>query len=184
MHLETRRLIIRDFSAYDLEAYHKLKSNNTLAYYAGYKPHLDIKTSKYRLQNILLLHDYYAIVLKSTGELIGDLNFYKDPIRRANDAYQLGFTLDIPFWNKGFMTEALRGFIPYLFKHCNLDILSCVTMLDNEASKHVINALGFKYDGVIRHYKRLYNGDMVDCMLFTLTKSEYERNDYNEKFKS
>lgn len=184
MHLETKRLIIRDFNINDLDAYYKLKSNHELAYFAGYKPYPDLKTAKYRLQNILMLHDYYAICLKSTGELIGDLNFYNDPIRKAPDAFQLGFTLNIPFWHKGFMSEALRGFIPYLFKHHTIDILTCATMTENLASRHVIEALNFNFDGIIRHYKRLYTGDMVDCMIYTLTKTEFERNDINEKFKS
>lgn len=102
MHLETKRLIIRDFNINDLDAYYRLKANHELAYYAGYKPYPDLKSAKYRLQNILMLHDYYAITLKSTGELIGDLNFYTDPIRRSTDSFQLGFTLDIPFWHKGY----------------------------------------------------------------------------------
>lgn len=183
MHLETKRLIIRDFNINDLDAYYRLKANHELAYYAGYKPYPDLKSAKYRLQNILMLHDYYAITLKSTGELIGDLNFYTDPIRRSTDSFQLGFTLDIPFWHKGYMSEALRAFIPYLFNHYNIDILTCVTMIENVSSKHVIEALNFHYDGIIRHYKRLYNGDMVDCMIYTLTNDEFERNDKNEKFK-
>lgn len=177
MHLETKRLIIRDFNINDLDAYFKLKANPSLAYYAGYKPYPDLKTAKYRLQNILMLHNYYAIALKSTGELIGDINFYKDPIRSSTDSFQLGFTLDVPFWHKGFMTEALRAFIPYLFKHYSIDILTCVTMIENQASKHVIEALNFHYDGIIRHYKRLYTGDMADCMIYTLTKNEFERNE-------
>lgn len=184
MHLETKRLIIRDFNINDLDAYYRLKANHELAYYAGYKPYPDLKSAKYRLQNILMLHDYYAITLKNTGELIGDLNFYTDPIRRSTDSFQLGFTLDIPFWHKGFMSEALRTFIPYLFNHYNIDILTCVTMIENVSSKHVIEALNFHYDGIIRHYKHLYNGDMVDCMIYTLTNDEFERNDKNEKFKS
>ena len=159
----------------DLDRYDKIKSNPRLAYLAGIKPHNNKNDSLYRLKNIMFYNDYFAIVKDET--LIGDLNFYKDPLRVANDAFQLGFMLDEEYHNQGYMREALSFFIPYLFKHNKIDILSCVTIINNYAAQKTIEALGFKYDGIIRHYKRLYNDDMVDCMIYTMTKDEFERND-------
>ncbi len=175
LRIETPRLIIRNFCLNDLDRFDKMKSNPKLAYMAGIKPHNSKKVSQMRLENILYYDDYFAIVKDDI--LIGDLNFYKDPVRVASDAFQLGFMLDEEFHHKGYMKEALTYFIPYIFKKHQIDILTCVTIINNYAAQKTIEALGFKYDGIIRHYKRLYNDDMVDCKIYTMTKDEYERND-------
>lgn len=176
MRIETKRLIIRDFNELDIDSYHLIKSKSKQAYFAGFKPHKDIKTTKYQLQSILLLKDYFAITLKD-GTLIGDLNLYQDPIRKNVNAWQLGFLLDETYWGNGYMPEAIKGFLAYLFKKYSISILCCVTMVDNFNAQKTIERVGFRFDGIIRQYKKLYNGDIIDCKIYTMTKEEYERNE-------
>ncbi len=174
MRLETKRLVIRSFNEFDLDDFYELNKDEQLTYYAGFKPHPDKETSNYQLKSIMLLNDYFAITLKD-DTLIGDLNYYKDPLRRGCKAYQIGFLLRKEYQHQGYMQEALKNFIEYLYFQLDIEILSCVTMVNNKSAQNTIEALGFQYDGVIRQYKRLYNGELIDCKLYTLTKDELER---------
>lgn len=182
--LKTKRLLIRDYDIKNLEEYHNLKTKENLCYFAGIKPHLDMDTSLHKLKSAIYNKDYYAVILKENGKLIGDINLYKDPIRKNDTAYQIGFILDDNYWHNGYMHEALEEFIKYVFTYTKIDILTCTVMPFNIKSINTIERLNFKYDGVIRHYKKLYTNEMVDCMIYTITKSEFERNDLNERTNS
>lgn len=174
MKIETKRLIIRNFNEFDLEDYFKLNHDEELTYYAGFKPHPDLKTSSHKLKSIMLVNDYFAVTLKD-GTLIGDLNYYTDPLRRSSHAFQIGFLLSKEFQGQGYMQEALKAFIEYLYLSHEIEILSCVTMIKNSKAQRTIENLGFQYDGIIRQYKRIYNGELIDCKLYTLTNNEIER---------
>lgn len=175
MNLVTKRLIIRNFNNLDLEDFHRLTSNIHQAYLAGFKPHSDKKTSLYQLQSIMLINDYFAITLKD-GTLIGDVNYYRDPIRKSPKAWQIGFILDPKYKHQGYMQEALKAFIEYLAITHEIEILTCVTMINNFSAQKTIEAVGFQDDGIIRKYKKLYNGDIVDCKNYSMTNDEIERN--------
>ena len=177
MKIQTKRLFIRPYVEDDIYAYHNLKSQEDITYKAGIKPHPDLRTSEYRLQSAMFSNDYYAVTLHD-GTFIGDVNFYPDPVRRPKgvNGWQIGFMLDKKYWGHGYMQEALKAFIMYLFTKYPIDILSAVTLIDNDKSIKTIESIGFKYDGIIRNYMKMYNGDIVDCKIFTMTQNEFERN--------
>ena len=56
----------------------------------------------------------FAIALKDTDELIGDLGCYikEDDVRQA----RIGFTLASKYWRKGYITEVIPCLLEYLFE--------------------------------------------------------------------
>lgn len=174
MKIKTNRLIIRDFDQFDVDNLFIMNSDKESAHMAGFKPHPNRKVSLYQLQSILVAKDYLAITLHD-GTMIGDLNYYKDPIRRVPNAWQVGFLLRPEFRHQGYMIEALKAFLEYMILEFDVEIISCATMLNNFSSQKTIESVGFNYDGIIRKYKSLYNGEIIDCKIYSLTKAELER---------
>jgi RimJ/RimL family protein N-acetyltransferase len=79
----------------------------------------------------------YAITLD--GRLIGvvGLSFHEDR------PPEIGYWLGEPFWGKGYMTEAARALIDEAHKTHQFDLIAGRALVDNAASIHVLEKLGF-----------------------------------------
>ncbi len=66
----------------------------------------------------------------------------KEPVLMERE---LGFWVGYPYWNQGYMTEAVIGTIDYCFDVLGLTRLWCGNFSDNPASGHVQEKCGFKY---------------------------------------
>lgn len=177
MKIQTKRLFIRTYQESDLESYHALKSDEGITYMAGFRPHLDKRMSLNMLHSAIIANDYLAITLQD-GTYIGDINIYPDPIRRSNgiNAWQIGFMLDKKYWHNGYMQEALKAFLMYVFLKLPVEIVSAVTFLNNVACMNTLTKLGFTHDGVLKKYKKMYTNEILDCNLFSMTLKDFERN--------
>lgn len=49
------------------------------------------------------------------------------------------------YWGNGYMTEAVRAVIDYLFKQVGLDFIACGYFTDNPQSKRVQEKCGFEF---------------------------------------
>ena len=177
MKIKTKRLFIRQYQESDLDSYHKIKSDKDITYMAGFKPHLDKRMSLDMLHGAIISNDYFAITLHD-GTYIGDINLYHDPLRRYSgvNSWQIGFMLDKQYWHQGYMQEALKGFLMYVFLKFPVDIISALTFVNNDKCSNTLKTVGFNYDGIIRKYKKMYTGEILDCKLFTMTLKDFERN--------
>lgn len=175
--IQTKRLYIRPYHETDLDLYHELKSDEEITYMAGFKPYLDKRISLNMLHSAIIANDYLAITLYD-GTLIGDINIYPDPIRRGSgvNAWQIGFMLDRKYWHQGYMQEALKAFLMYVFLKFPIDVITALTFLNNEKSINTLTSVGFKFDGVLKKYKKMYTEEILDCNIFTMTLKDFERN--------
>ena len=83
----------------------------------------------------------YAITL---GEkLIGVVGF----TFVEGEAPALGYWLGEPYWGKGFMTEAAKGFIEAAHKTQGFEVIAARALVDNQGSLNVLGKLGFKQVG-------------------------------------
>lgn len=91
----------------------------------------------------------------------------------------IGYWLGVPFWNKGYMTEAVRLACHLSFEHLNAVRAYATVFVGNVGSRRALEKNGFSLDGTLRWqvYKR---GGWVDGWFFTLLRPEWERN--REKF--
>ena len=117
MYIQTVRLILRNFTDSDLESFLEYHNDPEVAKYQGWDiPYPREKAEafvSYMKERTALKQGgwvQFAIALKDTDELIGDLGCYikEDDIRQA----RIGFTLDSRYWRKGYMTEV----IPHLLE--------------------------------------------------------------------
>jgi RimJ/RimL family protein N-acetyltransferase len=61
---------------------------------------------------------------------------------------ELGYWLGVPYWGKGYATEALHALIDYAFTDLGHDALQAGARVTNPASRRVLEKCGFQWTGV------------------------------------
>ena len=107
----------------------------------------------------------------ANSEIVGQIT-YSGVTRGVFHAAYLGYGLDHRHTSKGFMTEALRATIDYYFDELNLHRIMANTMPSNEASRRVLDALGFEHEGLAKDYLFLA-GQWQDHELLALTNPNW-----------
>ena len=82
-----------------------------------------------------------AIRDKKTGELAGLVEFYG--LRDRLHKISVGYRLRECWWGHGFATEAARLMVDYLYGETDIEIITASTMIENEASAHVLEKADF-----------------------------------------
>ncbi|MEQ1888228.1 MAG: GNAT family protein [Alphaproteobacteria bacterium] len=102
--------------------------------------------------------------------LIGGLTL--SHIRRGvTQSCSLGYWMGQPFSGQGYMREAARCVVPFVFDHLSLHRLEAACVPNNEPSKAVLRHAGFQEEGLARRYLRI-NGVWQDHLLFALLESD------------
>jgi len=83
----------------------------------------------------------------------------------------LSYDLNQAYWSQGFMTEAIAGVVPYVFKR-GLNRITATTVLENPASSRVLRKLGFKEEGVLRNWA-YWKGEFKDLRCFSLLRADF-----------
>ena len=65
-----------------------------------------------------------------------------------DDVPELGYWLGVPYWNKGYATEALHALIDYAFTDLSHEALQAGARVTNPASRRVLEKCGFQWTGV------------------------------------
>lgn len=149
MYIHTERLILRNFTENDLETFVGYRNDPIVAKFQGWgipypreKGEAFIKSMKER---VALKQDgwiQFAVALKDTDELIGDLGCYikKDDVRQA----RIGYTLAEKYWRKGYITEIIPCLLKYLFEDMDMHRVAADCDVDNIASYRTLEKLGFR----------------------------------------
>ncbi|KAM3113428.1 GNAT family N-acetyltransferase [Phormidesmis sp. 146-33] len=175
LRFETDRLLIRDWNpAEDAEQAFEIYRDPEIfrffrTAFSNPQPSSSVESQRERLQKVVDLYaqlndgtGYWAIVLKTTGEIVGSVILKQLPDGENNPTgdYEVGWHLKKSAWGKGFATEAGRGAIEYGFTTLNLPVIYAVTHPENDASKRVAQRLGMIPQG---HTDRYYG---VETALF------------------
>jgi RimJ/RimL family protein N-acetyltransferase len=99
----------------------------------------------------------FAMVLREGGALVGTVSLYT----RAPDGTAvlgeggtglLGFWLGVPYWNKGYATEAVAEVVRYGFKERSLLRIRANHFGTNAASGRVLRKVGMRHVGTRPNY--------------------------------
>ena len=174
MKLESERLIVREFDYNDNIDLFEMCSDYDTALMAGWRPHKDIYTSSQVIVNYIYNKETMAIYLKEEKKVIGTISLYKETFRKNTEIRELGFCMNKDYRNQGYMSEAIELVLDYAFRKLKLKLLSCCCQTDNLPSKHLIEKMGFKYEGKIRMYRKLFNKQTCDVYMYSLTDEEFK----------
>lgn len=104
------------------------------------------------------------------NELIGSC-IISNIRRGVAQSCSLGYWVGQNWSGKGYMTEAARALIPFVFDRAGLHRIEAACLLANEPSKRLLRRVGFKDEGIARQYLRI-NGDWQDHLLFAMLASD------------
>ena len=96
----------------------------------------------------------FAITLADA--LIGGIDVRMNPANQSQrgPGPNLGYWLGRPYWGRGYMTEAARGFLAHVFEAGLGDVVYSGAFADNATSLRVQEKLGFVRDGETMLYAR------------------------------
>lgn len=152
--IETERLILRDASVDDAEDMFEYAKLEEVTKYLSWKPHISVKDSEKILEMLskeAKEKDSYvlkAIVLKENDKMIGtiDARIFGDGLKDA----EFGYCLNPKYWNKGYMSEALKAFIQALHKDHGIENVFGSFERENIASKRVMQKNEMYYYETVR----------------------------------
>jgi ribosomal-protein-alanine N-acetyltransferase len=175
--LETDRLILRRLVIEDAQSFFtNWMSDERVTDNLIKGAHKSISESVERVTNIVNEYEdqefcYWGIELKATGDLIGAIDFYHFDLTTEN--CEVGFTLGYEWWNQGYGTEALKAVVEFGFRHMNIHKIAAAHNTDNPASGKIMQKVGMKQEGLIRHMIRNAKNQYKDCAVYGIFQEEY-----------
>jgi ribosomal-protein-alanine N-acetyltransferase len=142
--LETQRLLLREFQHEDLDALATILSDReTMRYYpvpfdrAAVADWIQRNRTRYANDG----HGLWAMILKSTRELIGDCGLVRQNVD-AVDEIEIGYHVRRDLWSRGYATEAARACRDFGFANLGVDRLISLIRPENLASRRVAEKNG------------------------------------------
>ena len=172
MKLETQRLVLRPFEIADAPRIQQLAAAREVA-----------------LNTILIPHPYpdgaaeewinkqgeknpddinFAI---DNGELIGAIGLR---CKREYERAEIGYWIGVPFWGRGYATEAVGAIIQFGFEELKLNRIYAGYFSRNDASRRVMEKNGMKYEGSLRQHVKKWD-EFVDIVYYGILRSEWEK---------
>ena len=153
MFLETQRLIIRKFREEDFEAFWAYANDPEMCRMMGRDDMSDPETARFTFSWLKDKEERgYALVLKETGKVIGNLTITLPPpfiveLRElaGKKGRSMSFSLSRHYQRRGLMEEALRAVISHLFESEEMDYINLGHFDFNVPSRELQRKLGFTY---------------------------------------
>ncbi len=92
----------------------------------------------------------------------------------------IGYWLGVPYWSRGYMTEAIRLVCHFCFKYLGVVRVYATVFVGNVGSRRALEKNGFSLDGTLRGHVHK-RGGFLDAWFFTLLRSEWEED--RERFR-
>jgi len=186
--LETERLVLRQFTADDLELLVALDSDpNVMRFITGGPPvprevlQHDYLPAYLRYYEQFAGFGFWAAIKKRTGDFLGWFHV-RPPQGSSPDEIELGYRLHRLAWGKGYGTEGSRALICKGFTELGVERVVASTMAVNRASRRVMEKSGLT---LVRTYWQewpdVIEGSDQGDVEYALTKADWERQQAAER---
>jgi ribosomal-protein-alanine N-acetyltransferase len=91
--------------------------------------------------------------------------------RGVTQCCALGYWIGERFARQGYMFDAVRALVPFIFKTLGLHRIEAACLPSNDPSKSLLGKVGFREEGLARRYLQI-NGEWQDHVLFALLADE------------
>ena len=167
-YIETERLILRKFRKDDAsKMFDNWANDPEVTKYMTWDAHPNVKVTKMIIDN--WLEEYkkettarYCITIKGSDEPLGSI----DIVNIFDGVPEVGYCISKKYWNKGYMTEACKAFVHYLFELGYPKVCICA-FKENIASNRVIQKCGLKF---IKEFKMDVKNTIVDVNCYMMDK--------------
>jgi [ribosomal protein S5]-alanine N-acetyltransferase len=147
--IETKRLLLRPLELNDAEDMFEYASKPENIGYVGFKPHESLDETKATITNQFLskpekrMPETWAIVLKENQKMIGTIDFHT--LNKRNFEGEVGYILNMDYWNQGLTSEALKAVLDFGFKTFQLNSITAKCHPLNYASSKVMIKAGMDF---------------------------------------
>lgn len=171
MQIETERLLLREFTYGDFAPLYEILSDpETMQHYP--KPFDRERVKGWIAWNIQNYKEYgfglWAVVLKASGELIGDCGLTMQNID-GEMLPEIGYHIHKEHWRQGFGSEAARAVRDWAFENTGFDCLYSYMKYSNIGSYSTAVANGMKK---VKEYPDEKNGISY---AYAITRDEWAR---------
>ena len=163
---------LRPLSPVDIDEVYDLMS--AIEEYGDYYPitFKALPTFKKKYEETGLWEEDYGSLLLVDKEdnFLGEISFFK------SNYYQTSIELGGAIFKevdrgKGYMTEAINLFVPYLFAIKQVNRIEAAAMEGNLGSQRVLEKCGFTHEGIARQ-ALFYRGDYVNLEQYSILRDE------------
>ena len=149
--LETSRLLLRQFVPQDADALAAVLGDPVaMQYYPaafdrkGVEEWINKNIARYQRDG----HGLWAMLLKESGELIGDCGCALQGVESRNEI-EVGYHVRRDLWGNGYATEAARGCMEYAFTSLGFDRVISLIRPENVQSIRVAEKNGLTCEKII-----------------------------------
>jgi RimJ/RimL family protein N-acetyltransferase len=156
--IRTQRLVLRPFTLDDAPALQELAGAPEVALGTLTIPHPyeDGMAEEWIAHTGPRWESGEALLLAMTTEsdgLVGTIGLVE--VDRVHSRGEMGYWVGVPYWGRGYATEAGRAFLEYAFGELGLNRVWAQHFARNPASGRVLGKMGFKLEGRLRsHHMR------------------------------
>jgi RimJ/RimL family protein N-acetyltransferase len=153
--LRTARLLLRSLEREDVPALVRLAGEREVAASTLNIPHpygeddaltfLDKAGADFRAGRTVV----FAIALLPARELCGGIGLN---VASTHKHAELGYWIGVPFWGKGYVTEAAHAVVAFGFETLGLRRIYAHHFAGNTASQRVLEKIGMKHEGRFRQH--------------------------------
>jgi RimJ/RimL family protein N-acetyltransferase len=151
--LKTERLRLRKVKLADAEAiYRQYAQDAEVTKYVSWHAHKDIEETRDYVRMCLLAWDagnafHWVIERLEDKQVIGMVS-----ARAGGEKWELGYVLARIHWERGYMTEAVKGIISWAMRQKDIYRIWAVCDVDNLASARVMEKAGMEREGILRRW--------------------------------
>jgi RimJ/RimL family protein N-acetyltransferase len=173
--LHTKRLLLQPFDESDAAAVQRLAGDRAIAdttlniphpYEDGMAEHwIGQRAEQFHAGT----HTVLAIVERDTEQLVGAIGLTIDSAYRKAE---LGYWVGVPYWNRGYATEAARAILEYGFRNLDLNRIAAQHLARNPASGRVMEKIGMSREGTLRQATMKWDR-FEDLHVYSILSSEW-----------
>jgi RimJ/RimL family protein N-acetyltransferase len=142
--LKTARLVLRAPRRADANAIARLAGDRRVAENTARVPHpYRIADAEQFIAAVNRLDGEATFVITLDGVLIGACG-----VNPRGGEPEIGYWLGVPYWGKGYATEAARAVVDHAFGELGFEALQAGARVSNPASRRVLEKCGFQWTGV------------------------------------
>ncbi len=111
-------------------------------------------------------------VIAVNGECVGSIGLKMTDDRTLLHTAEMGYWLGEDHWGKGIITKAIDRMLQFGFEQAHIKKIFACVFDPNKGSMRVLEKNGFKHEAT-RDRHCLFDGQLVDELIFCIWKSEY-----------
>ncbi len=172
--IKTDRLLLRKFQTSDAEEiFATWTSDERVAKYTSWYAHQSVEDTIAYVEYIASKNELfdYNWIIELDSNIIGSINVcYSDEyLEIAGISYVLGYE----YWGKGYITEATKAVIRFLFNDVNYRKIIAGCDSENIGSSKVMEKIGMKREAVLREHIKRKDGTWGDDFQYGLLRREF-----------